>query len=481
MNERITLDNLSDFFYFDEAETENGSENISDEVAKDRYVYRNYSKGIALVFGYMLGVEEKCLRQIDEAEYEKLEHRLNKDKNINAIRHLNNLRSSIMLSFNETLKLINDLHPIDTLDKLKDDFKALRKLGISIYTGKKDLYEYIRIINSEISKKIDLTEPFFPEWVNFHYIKFAFVCPSNYSYEAEGKRYSANRDIYPYHRFFNWPNAEEVGNILLTDEKLLKVLYKNCGEVFIESERVIDTSELVKQNIHDFIHEGIRIQIFIDGENVNPYRFSSMINSLSDDEVKKIDKIIVYYDSQFSSKAWVVLRRFVRGIEVDLREVKRLIEGKSLVDHKLVAAVSKAVYSENIDSIVLCTSDSDFWAVIEEIDRAKYLVMIESEKCGHEFKDKMRQHDIFYCYIDKFILPEKDRFLDTVLEMEAQRILNETINSSKFNLKTIFKEAIRSSFAEISPQRTKNIYENYANKLKLIIDDDGTIHLELKE
>ena len=36
---------------------------------------------------------------------------------------------------------------------------------------------------------------------------------------------------------------------------------------------------------------------------------------------------------------------------------------------------SKAVYKDDVDSIILASSDSDFWSVIEDVD-ANYFVLI---------------------------------------------------------------------------------------------------------
>ena len=57
--------------------------------------------------------------------------------------------------------------PIYNIEFLKDDFKSLNKLDISINTGRNDLNEYLKIINEEIAKRIDTAKDFLPEWINF--------------------------------------------------------------------------------------------------------------------------------------------------------------------------------------------------------------------------------------------------------------------------------------------------------------------------
>ena len=87
------------------------------------------------------------------------------------------------------------------------------------------------------------------------------------------------------------------------------------------------------------------------------------------------------------------------NVEVETIAVERIKEDKSLVDHKLVAGVSKAVYKDEVDSIILASSDSDFWSVIEDVD-ANYLVLLEKTKCGSDFKSLLWNNNIFYCYLD---------------------------------------------------------------------------------
>lgn len=477
MSEKITFDNLADFFIPEKTE-----QNLRGGGSEEKAFYRNHSKKIALTIGYMLGVKPEYLEKIPDfpEEYAVLEQMLSKNDDLNAIRYLNNIRTSIMLSFTEISRKMRDLTPIDQIDRLKEDFSSLRKIDIIIYTGRNDLYEYIRLINKEIGKRIDKARPYFPNWVNFSHIRTAFVCPPNLNYEEEGIRFSHNRDFYPYRKYFYWKFAEELGNILLSDEKVLRVLYENGGEEFRERERVVDVSDAVKENIHIFFNKGSRIQAYIDGENVDPYRFSSMINGLTEEEIRKIDKIIVYYDVKYSTKAWMILRRFVRGVEVELIGVERIYEEKSLVDHKLVAGVSKAVYKDGVDSVMLCSSDSDFWTVIENVE-ANYIVMVESDKCGKEFKDILKEHDVFYCYTDKFIQKEEDYYLETVLNMETKSILDERINALGINLRDILAEALRNSYAQIPPQRKENLYNEYVKNLRVVIDDDGTISLTMEK
>ena len=107
--------------------------------------------------------------------------------------------------------------------------------------------------------------------------------------------------------------------------------------------------------------------------------------------------------------------------------------------------------------------------------------MVESDKCGKEFKDILKEHDVFYCYTDKFIQKEDDYYLETVLNMETKSILDERINALGINLRDILAEALRNSYAQIPPQRKENLYNEYVKNLRVVIDDDGTISLTMEK
>ena len=448
-----------------------------------RSYYENYSKSIALTFGYLLGVEDEYMTHIpnEPEEYEKLKAELERNSAAKAVRHLNNIRSKILLNFKNISRTSNimssEFTPVYKIDMLKDDFKALEKLDIKIITGRSDLEEYLEVINNEIKKHIHELKPLFPEWVNFKHISAALISPNK---SESGKQFSANRTYYPYQKYMNWKKPFDYGNILAADIKLLEVLYESDGDKFTERSKVVDASVTVKDNINEFLEYGTKIQIFVDGENTNPYRLSAAMESLTDEEAAKIEKIVVYYDDKYSTRAWLMLTHFVNGITTECVSVSRLKEEKSLVDHKLVAGVSKAVYQDHVDSIILCSSDSDFWAVIEDI-KAKYLVMAETDKCGYDFKEVLRENNIFYCYLDRFMVPSDNPYPKMVLRRTFQQKLDAFFETNGINFKELFEDALAESRVELSEQEIENVYSAFCNSTKVIFDKDDNLSLELQK
>lgn len=448
--------------------------NLEVETSDEKSCYRNHTKSIAVTIAYLLGVQENYIHTIDSDNdsCEILLDNLNSNYKAKVIRSLNNIRSNIILNFKSTSKTIRisslEYTPIYKMDIYKDDFLVLKNYDINIVTARQDLNEYLININKEILNHIEDVRSFFPDWIEFKYIRNMFIMPNNI--KAEIEKYQRNQNLYPFKRYFNWKHPQPMGNILATDSKILEIIYRDNGTYFNELNKVLDASDNVKFNINEFIKRGEKIQIHVDGENCDPYKLAAMFDSLQDFEIQKIDKVVVYFDERFSSKAWMMLKHFTFGVDVETIPVKRVIENKSLVDHKLVAGISKAVFKDGIDSIILASSDSDFWSVIEDVD-AQYLVLAESDKCGFEFKDLLRNHDIFYCYIDKFKAPEKDEFFELVFKYELEKLIKESFSLANAN--DMLNEAVTQSRAQISVVEKEKMYHDILSNIKLTLNRDG--------
>lgn len=447
----------------------------------DKSKFKNYSKKTAITIGYLLGVRQEFLETLDEKiKVNEICDELSNNRSAIAIRVLNNIRSNIILNFKRVSRTIRissiDYQPIYKIDVFEDDFKVLSKLDININTGRQDLNEYLIIINDEIQKHIDNIKSLFPEWINFKHIKHMFNMPTS-NIKLESEKFQNNQNYYPFKRYFNWSQPEEKGNLLTTDVKILTEIYESNNDYFQDLSKVMDASDNVKNNINHFINNGNKIQIFVDGENCDPYRLASMFDSLKDYEIQKIEKVVVYYDDMYSSKAWLSLHLFTYGVEVEAIGVGRIKEDKSLVDHRLVSGVSKAVYRDNVDSVILASSDSDFWSVIDTVE-ANYLVLVESDKCGYDFKNVLREHNIFYCYLDRFMTPEDDKFFNVMFKKELEKVIEKSFSLG--NAKELLHNALIQTRATVSPAQRDNLYNKVMKNLKLVIDKEGNYSISIE-
>ncbi|MBR3835791.1 MAG: NYN domain-containing protein [Clostridia bacterium] len=473
-----SLEDLADI----ELEEEEDAEDLPQ--ISDKSIYRRHSKSIALTIGFLLGITDDAImmRLENPEEYIPIKETMEKDSDAVAIRHLNNIRSNLMLHFKDVSRNLHnigiDFIPVYEMEEFKEDFKALNRMSIYISTGRPDINEYIKNINFEISKRIDKMEKYFPDWVRFKHIRNMFMMPKQIP--EERKKFQVHKSFYPFQRYFYWKHPFDVGYLLTTDADVLTIAYGNGNEIFTDHDRVSDASDLVKNNVNEFINSATKIQVFIDGENADPYRFASAIDGLNDDEVKKINKIVIYYDSEYTTKAWTMLKHFTFGVEVEAIPVERIREDKSLVDHRLVMGVSRALYRDNVDSIILVSSDSDFWSVIDASeDSIRYLVMVESEKCGHEFKSLLRDKEIFYCYLDNFMTPDDDSFFALVFKSELKKLLKEQLQLGSAT--KLFTEALTACRANVSTAEEDMLFEKYMKTLSLGVDKEGNFFVEIAD
>ena len=96
-------------------------------------------------------------------------------------------------------------------------------------------------------------------------------------------------------------------------------------------------------------------------------------------------------------------------------ETERLIENKSIVDHSLLAGVLKEYYKNKTESIILASSDSDFWVLISSLREARYLVLNEYKKTSVTIIEKLNKNNIKHCYMNDFAQDGIQKFKADVL------------------------------------------------------------------
>ena len=83
------------------------------------------------------------------------------------------------------------------------------------------------------------------------------------------------------------------------------------------------------------------------------------------EKLSKIDKVILF-DDVHAASAWELLASYI-DINVEYIMIERLKDNKSLADVKVAARTCKEFYSNDVDSFVLVSSDSDYWGTYRRI------------------------------------------------------------------------------------------------------------------
>lgn len=408
---------------------------LGEDFLESNNPFENYRKTVVTTTAYLLGVDDEIL--VDEAKFDAIVYdKLKNDVDSKTIRLLCELRSQFLRNY----KNIDDARKYEmrSLEQMPEylnveSIKYLREKGYEInIPNAKSPTVNIAYINQYILENIHTIKKLMPEWVKFQYIKEIFLMPGCYAgyngidiknnykkiynnIHNEGKRYAAKRNSYPFQMYLTWPITlkETYGNILYNDYKFLNHLYNAYGDTFQAGKYVIDAKEKTKDNIYDFIENSTNIAIFVDCENVDPYAFGATILNLKGEMIAKIKKVILYNDIN-TSAAWNYIEDVI-NIPLIKKDIERVLDSKSLVDITMAAGVCEEYYKNNTESIILVSSDSDFWGLIRQLPEAHFLVLNEANKTSMAIIKKMDTNNIHHCFMSDFAQDKIQKFKTEVL------------------------------------------------------------------
>ena len=133
----------------------------------------------------------------------------------------------------------------------------------------------------------------------------------------------------------------------------------------------------------------------------------------------------------------------------------------------LAMRTSREVYTNGVDAVILASSDSDYWAMINQLDNTRFLVMLERSKTGQAITDTLAAHEIPFCFIDDFcagasygiktrtLIDGIQSRIDGVLagripeEINVRRFMNETLEYSWIKMTDKEKEAFYTRYCSI--------------------------------
>lgn len=471
--------------------------------------FENYRKNIITIIAYLIGVPDEKFTGDDRFDINEFEN-LKTNDNATTIRCLSKLRTQFLKNY----KNIDDAHrfemrPLETLSEYLDidAIKYLRKKDLEVnITNAKSPTVNISYINQYLLDNIDKIKPLIPDWVKFQYIKALFLMPGGYAghngnnvrsdYKKifnvileVGKTFALQRNEYPYQMYVTWPKTfrESDGNILYNDLKFLRLLYSANGDRFQACRYVVDAKEETKEEIYDFLDEAINVAIFVDCENVDPYSFGATILNLDDNELSKIKKIVLYDDVN-TSTAWDYITDII-NIPIVKKDIERLLDNKSLVDITMTAGVCEEHYRNNMESIILASSDSDFWGLIKQLPSARFLVLNEFRKTSHAIIEQLDKYNIQHCFMSDFAQDKVQQFKSDVLYRGlAKRIktFNETGEFKTLDVAELLQELFYDANiggAENQVEKEKEAFFNKYLKNGLLIkpvSEDGKLMFKIE-
>ena len=200
------------------------------------------------------------------------------------------------------------------------------------------------------------------------------------------------------------------------------------------------------------------------------------MKNLNQDELSKIDKIILY-DDYHTTSGWDWIEKFTK-IPVEHVEVSRVTDHKSLVDIQMTAGVCRDYYQNDISSFILVSSDSDYWGLISSLPDASFLVMYEYSKCGQAIKEALSEHNIYSCSIDDFCTANTEELKKAVLFSEFEKYIPEILNH---NGKELARQIYTDAKISASEKEVELFYNKYIKTLRLKVDMDGNFSIEINK
>jgi len=431
---------------------------------------------------FLVGVKKSIFENENQTPELGIYNSLMNNKNARIIRNLCMLRNSLENNYSritEKMKTEYVYSPANMPELIPADcIRGLSADGVRLFTKQqKEAVQYILEVNRLISDRINNCKSIFPDWLKWEYIHDLFIMPSGLTKEGARKEaavFYEKKSFYPFQVYMNWPAADH-GNILYNDRKFVELLYDWHEDYFTDFSKVTDVAETVKCSIYDFIDASQKLDVVVDCENSDPYRLYATFMNLDHETTAKINRIFLF-DDVHTGSGWDLFDEQM-PIAVEHIEISRLKEDKSLVDMMLATRCCKEHYVENVDAFIIVSSDSDYWALIQTMSDAKYLVMVEHEKCGHDMRDALMQSNIFYCYIDDFYSGNAQ---DLALNAMTREIRRELENALSLNIYELFSKAATTTRASFSTVERNNFIDKYLRTIQLSLDQVGNLSLQVK-
>ena len=448
------------------------------EMGKTAYLNSTYT--IVSKVAFLIGIPKRVFELPHEPPRMEQFMDLEKNKHARIIRNLCMLRTAIEQNYTHiNREMSSNLKNLTTLPEYvpQECIAELSADGISLYKANYKLIRYLIDINKLIMDRINNCQSLFPVWLPWQYLRPLFIMPNGLSEQGciqSGMEYYATRSRLPYGAYMNWAGGD-YGNILYNDKKFVSLLYEANENYFQDMSKVTDASDLTKHGIYDYLQNSDRTVMVVDCENSDPYKLYAVLKNLNAEVL--LDRIykIILFDDIHAASAWRILDQFTQ-IPIEHIMIERVKEQKSLVDIRLTAGACREFYENKVTSFIIVSSDSDYWGLISALPEAKFLVMVEYEKCGYSIKTALENSGIFYCFIDDFCTGNSSEVQKAALLREVQNALDARIS---ININEVLQEAYYATRVDMTQKEKDLFFTRYVKTVKVALLADGRLTLQL--
>lgn len=133
--------------------------------------------------------------------------------------------------------------------------------------------------------------------------------------------------------------------------------------------------------------------------------------------------------------------------------------------------------------MILVSSDSDYWAMIQQLEGTRFLVMLETEKTGLAIIDMLTLHSIPHCFLDDFCTGASYKIKSETLIDEIQSRIDAILRGEAkgaINVRTLLDACLKESWIEMTAREKEAFYDRYLRKMKLSVQVDGQVRINIE-
>ena len=425
---------------------------------------------------YLIGVPKRFFTQEDSRFEEQVYKRLDLAKPCRVLRNLCLLRTQILRSYkhiNERARQgLYELSNVEYIDATA--MMQLERDGASFVKHKNRFAgEHLTEINRLISDRVNNVKPFIPDWFCFDYFKKLVLMPNC----DEIQYFHENVSTYPYQTYIclhtDEENASTRATLLTNDYVFCTTVYRYNGEYFSECAALRDVPEDGKELLMQFF-QSHKTCMIVDCENVTISKFLHMLRSLGD----RIDALakVIFITGTDSSTAWTEELMMNYKCPVQIHKTNRILGHKSQVDNTLISKCFIEKYENGVNGFLLCSSDSDFAVLFDNIPGADFFVMVERDNVSNLYEAHLDERSIGFTYLDLFYSGDRGSMNRIVLG-EVKKLAPTVV----FNVNEILEKALYQTclWGDYNEQQRRAFVQQFIKTAKLVFDDpSGDVRVE---
>ena len=218
--------------------------------------------------------------------------------------------------------------------------------------------------------------------------------------------------------------------------------------------------------------EDKKFALLIDSDNISSKYISVIIDEMTKYGTVTYKRIYGDWTTPQSAK-WKT--ELIKNSITPIQQFRYTV-GKNATDSTLIIDAMDILYTGNVDGFCIVSSDSDYWALIKSIPAARFLVMVEHDKCSVDMKNALASSGIFYCYTDDFYSGDTQKLKTTVILKEMYKYIADHMD---LNARDMFEAAVSNARVDMPESEKNAFYDRYVRRLTAELEKDGTVRIRL--